>query len=155
MNKSYLLKTAGELKSVSQKASDEYQTKSDELISRMNEIMLNRSDIVSLVGAKNLDMMKDNHANHVRFISSIIKNYHSEVMVDTVLWVFNAYQSHGFNSQYWAAQLNTWMKIMHDVFTKETYTEVLPFYEWMQVNIPTFVKVSKEINIPDPVHDVN
>ncbi len=153
MDKTYLLKEAKRLKAVSKKASEEYQSKADELVSKMNELMQNRPDIEELVGAKNLSMMKDNHSNHIRFISSIIQNYNAEVMVDTVLWVFNAYQNHGFKSNYWAAQLNTWMEIMKGVFTEETYKEVYPFYNWMQVNIPVFVKVSEEVKeAPKSLH---
>jgi len=153
MDKSYLLKTAKNLKAVSKNASKEFQVKSDELISKMNELMLNRPDIKKLVGKENIPMMKDNHANHIRFISSIMQNFNPEAMVDTVLWVFNAYQNHGFQSQYWAAQLNTWMDVLKGVLSKETYKEVFPYYEWMQVNIPVFVLVSEQVKeAPESLH---
>jgi hypothetical protein len=88
--------------------------------------------------------MKDNHSNHVRFIASILKNYNHDVLVDTVLWVFRAYRSHGFTTNYWAAQLNTWIIVIKEALTPESFVEVYPYYEWMQVNIPLFVKVSDE-----------
>jgi hypothetical protein len=106
--------------------------------------MLNRADLENLIGENNIDMMKDNHSNHVRFISSILKNHNSEVLVDTILWVFRAYRSHGFASNYWSAQLNTWITIFQEVLTAESYQEVYPYYEWMQINIPTFVILSDE-----------
>lgn len=153
MNKNYLLKTAKELKSASPQAADEYLNKKDELTHKINEAMLNRPDIKKLVGKDNLDMMKDNHANHVRFIGSVLKKYNAEVMTNTVLWVFNTYLSHGFTSNYWAAQLNSWIEILKEVLTPQTYEEVFPLYEWMQVNIPVFVKVSEEIDdVPDSLH---
>lgn len=88
--------------------------------------------------------MKDNHANHVRFIASILKNYNPDVLVDTVLWVFRAYRSHGFTTNYWAAQLNAWITILKETLTPESYKEVYFYYEWMQINIPTFVILSDE-----------
>lgn len=106
--------------------------------------MLERPDLNDLIGENNTDMMKDNHANHVRFIASILKNHNSDVLVDTVLWVFRAYRSHGFTSNYWAAQLNAWIVIMKEVLTPESYREVYPYYEWMQINIPSFVLLSDE-----------
>ncbi len=43
--------------------------------------MSERPDIESLVGANNIDMMKDNHANHVRFIASLLKNHDPEYLL--------------------------------------------------------------------------
>lgn len=106
--------------------------------------MLDRSDLVHLIGENNMEMMKDNHANHVRFIASILKNYNAEVLMDTVLWVFRAYRSHGFSTSYWAAQLNAWIIIMKESLSSEAFREVYPLYKWMQIHIPVFVKLSDE-----------
>lgn len=144
MDKNFLLETAQQLKQVSIKTAEEYHQKAEQLISKINTIMLERPDIESLVGANNINMMKDNHANHVRFIASILKNHNPDVLVDTVLWVFRAYRSHGFTTNYWAAQLNTWIIIIKEVLTPECFVEVYPYYEWLQLNIPIFVKVSDE-----------
>lgn len=144
MNKTTLLETADQLKQVSEIAANEYQDKADLLISKMNNRMLERPDIIGLVGESNLNMMKDNHSNHIRFISSMLKNKNSEVLVETILWVFRAYRSHHFTSNYWAAQLNTWLLIFKEELTVESYNEIYPYYEWMQINIPVFVKVSDE-----------
>lgn len=144
MDKKFLLETAQQLKQVSVKTADEYHQNAEQLTTKMNALMIERPDIKDLVGANNINMMKDNHANHVRFIASILKNYNADVLVDTVLWVFRAYRSHGFTTNYWAAQLNTWMTVIKEVLTSESFVEVYPFYEWMQINIPLFVKVSDE-----------
>lgn len=153
MDKNFLLETASQLKKVSVKTAEEYHRNTDKLITEMNTLMLERPDIESLVGKNNINMMKDNHANHVRFIASILKNYNHEVLVDTVLWVFRAYRSHGFTTNYWAAQLNTWIIVIKEVLTPESFVETYPYYEWMQVNIPLFVKVSDEkLEAPNSLH---
>ena len=87
MDRNYLLETAMQLKQVSVKTAEEYHQNGDKLIARMNALMLERADIEGLVGANNISMMKDNHANHIRFIASILKNHNPDVLVDTVLWV--------------------------------------------------------------------
>ena len=153
MDKKYLLETARQLKQVSVKTADEYHQNAEKLTARMNSLMLERTDLEDLVGANNISMMKDNHANHIRFIASILKNYNPDVLVDTVLWVFRAYRSHGFTTNYWAAQLNTWIVVMKEVLNRDTFIEVYPYYEWMQVNIPQFVKVSDEkLESPNSLH---
>ena len=153
MDKNYLLETAMQLKHVSVKSAEEYHQNAEKLVTKMNTLMLGRPDIESLVGSNNINMMKDNHANHVRFIASILKNYNADVLVDTVLWVFRAYRSHGFTTNYWAAQLNTWMTVVKEVLTPESFVEVYPYYEWLQVNIPLFVMVSDEkLEAPNSLH---
>lgn len=142
MDKKYLIKTAKHINQVNANTFKEYNSKLDTLIQLMNEKMLSRSDISELVGEKNIDMMKDNHANHARFIASLLKEYTPEVFVDTVLWVFRAYQSRDFHSNYWAAQLNSWIEVLKKELSEKSFNEILPYYEWMQVNIPIFVKLS-------------
>lgn len=144
MNRDELLVTAGKIRQVSESTYQEYFQKGDLLTGKMNVLMLNRSDLAHLIGENNVEMMKDNHANHVRFIASILKNYNAEVLTDTVLWVFRAYRSHGFSTNYWAAQLNAWIVIMKETLSTEAFHEVYPVYEWMQVHIPVFVKLSDE-----------
>lgn len=133
MNKAYLLQTCRELKGFSNKASEEYFMKSEVLLSEMNAIMLKRADIKDLVGEENLLMMQDNHSNHIRFIASILKEFNPEVLVETILWVFRAYRSHGFSTNYWAAQLNTWIEVLKNQLSAESYLEINPLYNWMQI----------------------
>jgi hypothetical protein len=144
MDKNYLINTASLLKDVSPETAEEYMKKSEQLTYRINSMMLARTDIENLIGKDNIGMMKDNHSNHVRFIGSILKNNNPHVLVNTVLWVFRAYLNHGFTSNYWASQLNEWFHILEETLSEKSYNEIYPYYEWMQVNIPIFVKVSKE-----------
>jgi len=153
MTKTELLQTAQLLRQVDARVSSEYEQKSGQLNAKINQLMLERADIKELVGEINISMMKDNHANHVRFIASILRNHNPEILVDTVLWVFRAYRSRGFSSNYWAAQLNTWIEIIKEELSTETYHQVFPLYEWMQLNIPTFVKLSDEkLELPGSLH---
>lgn len=152
MDKNRLFETASHLAQVSEQAALEYHEKSEQLIAMMNREMLKREDVKELVG-NNLEMMKDNHGNHVRFIASVLKNPDSEVLVETILWVFRAYRSHGFTTNYWAAQLNTWLKVLKEVLTDSAYQEIYPYYEWMQVNIPLFIKFSgQDLNSSNSLH---
>ena len=146
MDKKILIKSAGELRSVSKAAANEYILKSDTLIAEINNRMSNRPDLLPLIGESNLTMMKDNHANHVRFIGSILKNRNDEILVETILWVFRAYRNHGFSLGYWAAQLSTWIDILRKALTEDSFEEIYPYYEWMQVNIPLFSLVSSKMD---------
>lgn len=144
MDKNILEQSLKALSQVSDKTYEEYDKKSSDLTSKMNATFLERPDLTSLIGENNIDMMKDNHANHARFMASIFKFYNPDVLLETVLWVFKAYRSHGFNDQYWSAQLSTWMELLKVELSTSSFKEVLPYYEWMQTNIAIFVRLSDE-----------
>lgn len=153
MTKEALIKTANELNQVQQEYLTEYNKKRDLLIETMNQRMLARPDIEKIVGTDNLSMMKDNHANHARFMESVFRNHSPEVLVDTILWVFRAYMSRGFTSTYWAAQLNFWMEIYKETLTNDCYQAIYPYYEWMQINIPVFTILAEtEISAAKSAH---
>ncbi len=97
MQKDSLVKSADKISKVSDDSIKEYVDKMDILAAKMNEVILKREDIFELIGGnKNIEMMKDNHNNHLRFVASILETPDSETLVDTVLWVFRAYMSRGF-----------------------------------------------------------
>ncbi len=144
MDKKYLIDIASKLNNVKQSSISEYQDKIDLLVGKMNTFMLGRTDINELIGEGGEAMMKDNHMNHARFIASILANFNPEVLVETVLWVFRSYRSHGFTTNYWSAQLNAWIESLKENLSAEAYKDIFPLYEWLLVNIPLFVKLSDE-----------
>ncbi|HNZ71711.1 MAG TPA: hypothetical protein PKJ43_03770 [Prolixibacteraceae bacterium] len=143
MNREGLIESAGKLISFDSAAVLEYEKKLPIMVQLMNEKMEARNDISDLVG-DNVLMMRDNHANHARFILSVMQNFNAEVLVDTILWVFRAYRSRNFHSSYWAAQLNTWLLVFESELSPSAYREIWRIYNWMQVNIPSFVICSDD-----------
>jgi len=144
MQREDLLVSANKLQQVSKKSALEFGLKREFLVDLMNKKMENHFDLLEMVGTDNLEMMRDNHANHARFLESIFNEYSPEILVDTVLWVFRAYRSRNFSSTYWAAQLNTWIEIYKAELSPECFKEIYPYYKWMQINIPTFNKLAEE-----------
>jgi len=142
MTKEQLLKTADELPKVSSEALEEYASRRDQMVSMINETMLARPDVKELVGENNLDIMKDNHANHARFVESILRKPDAQTLVETCLWVFRAYRSRGFHSSYWSAQLNTWVDVMKKNLNSSAAEAVYPLYNWFIIHIPDFTALS-------------
>lgn len=147
MKKDYLYEKAHGLKTLSPACIKEIEDKKANLLDKINKKMLDRKDIQDMVGEKNIEIMKDNHSNHLLFMLSIFKEHQPRILVDTILWVFRAYRSRGFKSTYWAAQLNSWMDIYKAELSEKSYSEVFPYYEYMLINIPSFVQIS-ELEIP-------
>lgn len=144
MNKEYLLNSATKLKKPSEEAIAEFASKSAVITTMINDRLSKRADIVQLIGEGNLDMMYDNHRNHIRFMISLFSDYSPVVFIETVLWVFRAYRSHGFKLTYWPAQLDSWVDIFKNKLSQECFDQIYPFYDWMIVNNPLFAMLSDQ-----------
>jgi len=160
MTREELIVSARKLVQPSQKAVSEYARHRETMASDINRLMRGRADIDYMVGG-NLSMMEDNHRNHARFMESLLGFYTPEVLVDTVLWVFRAYRAHGFQLTYWPAQLDTWVEVLRNHLSDESFQEIYPFYHWMIVNQAAFAALSDsflEGKLPDfggkAAHDV-
>ncbi|MBI9074843.1 MAG: hypothetical protein JEZ02_05455 [Desulfatibacillum sp.] len=142
--KERLVNTASELVQPSQSAVQAFSQKRDQLSAKGNQIMGERQDLEKLLGPGNVRMAEDNNRNFARFMESMFLEYDPKVLVETVLWVFRAYRSHGFQTTYWAANLNIWVGMINQELPRETFEAIYPFYNWLIVNIPIFVKLTEE-----------
>ena len=148
-----LLATAQKLPQFNEKLALEFTSKRESLVEDMNKRMEGRAELADLIGLNNVEMMKDNHANHARFLESIFYQTSAETLVDTVLWVFKAYRARNFRSSYWSAQLNGWIEIYKAELSNECFNAVYPYYSWMLIHIPDFTRLADEkLSIPDALH---
>jgi hypothetical protein len=141
MTREDLLKSASALTPPPSAAAEEYGRMRERLAAEINRIMTSRPDAAFLSGG-NLAMMEDNHRNHARFMASLFTAWDPGVLVDTVLWVFRAYRSHGFPLTYWPAQLDTWAETLKRELSAEGFRSIYPVYHWMIVHQPAFVALS-------------
>jgi len=139
LGKDDLVRSAKQIPTIKQEAADAYGSHREKMVALVNEAIEARADVKELVGEVNLDMMRDNHANHARFIESLLGRFNAEELVDTVLWVFSAYRSRGFHDAYWSAQLNTWLGVLRKELPREHFDSIEPLYQWLVVNVPQFV----------------
>jgi len=144
MNIDHLLNSAASLPTIDKIAVDEYQSKTDRMIALLNEKVLEREDIRNLIGQGNEQMMQDNHANHARFIYSIMKKPNNQVFVSSILWMFRTYHSHGFSVNYWSVELNIWLNILKDQLSVNSFNQIAPIYSWMKDNVHVFAEIAKE-----------
>ncbi len=140
--KERILKTASVLKQPGESSMKEFETKWENLAARGTLMLMDRPDVEKLIGKGNESMAEDNNRNFPRFMASLFLDYKPDVLVQTVLWVFRAYRSHGFQTTYWAANLNLWVDLLKKELTPAAFEEIYPFYDWLIVNIPVFVKLT-------------
>jgi hypothetical protein len=156
--KDALLATARTLVPPPETATREFEHKWEQVAAAGTRLLMERPDLEKLVGKGNEKMAEDNNRNFPRFMLSLFSNYHPAVFVETVLWVFRAYRSHGFHTTYWAANLNIWTDLLQNELSADAWKQIYPFYNWLIVNIPVFTTVTDtELHgfastIPDHLH---
>ena len=128
----------------SEKSADEFSSMREKLVVELNNQMLVRQDLEQLIGSGNEEMMKTNSANMTLFMESIFVVFSPETLLNTVIWVFNSYKSHGFQPLYWATYLSCFTSILRRNLSDESLQEILPFFDWLIVNTPAFDEISNK-----------
>ena len=142
MNTEQLQHTARKLRQPDAPAAATFEACRESLAEELSRRMMVRPDIEKLIGPGNLPMMQDNSRNFCRFMSTMFRGYEPDVLVQTVLWVFRAYRSHGFQPTYWAANLDTFVEILRERIAPASFQSLYPFFQWLIVNIPIFVTIT-------------
>jgi len=140
--KGQILETAKKLKQPNDAFVQEFDGKWEAIAGIGTQILMERPDFEKLIGTNNGNMAEDNNRNFPRFMTALFLDYKPEVLVENVLWVFRAYRAHGFQTAYWAANLNIWVELLKKELTPEAFKEIYPFYNWLIVNIPAFVSIT-------------
>lgn len=138
----HLLDTAIKLKPPEEGFYREFEGKWEQLAAMGTKALFDREDLDKLIGPGNQQMAADNNRNFPRFMLSLFTNYNPEVFVETVLWVFRAYRSHGFHTTYWAANLNLWVEMLKKELSPGAFGEIYPYYAWLIINIPVFTQLT-------------
>ena len=135
---------AKKINAPSESSLKEFSEKWEQIAGEGSKKLSSRADYEKLVGKGNQQMAEDNNRNFPRFMLSLFSDYKPEVFLETVLWVFRAYRSHGFQTTYWPANLNLWVDLLKKELSPDAFKEIEPFYNWIIVNIPVFVKLTDE-----------
>lgn len=120
----------------------EFAEKREAMAAMVNREMNARDDLLKLVGADGVRMSEDNNRNFPLFMESLFLDYHPEVLVDTALWVFRSYRSHGFAPIYWPANLDTWVEVLRRELSPPAFSAIFDFYRWLIINIPIFTTLT-------------
>lgn len=145
MNLEALVKSAEQLGPFPAEAAEHIRKNQELLLARVNQRLIERDDIHLLIGENNLELMKDNHANHIRFMRSMLQAFHPQELVETVFWVFRVYRARGFSSLYWSVQMNSWLEELEELLPESAFHSIAPLYEWIIVHIPAFDTLSSDV----------
>jgi hypothetical protein len=144
MRQADLIRAAQGLRPVAPEAAREFAEKREGLAMALTQRMLARPDLERLVGVGNADMMQNDSRNMTRFLATMYEHLAPETLVETVLWVFRAYRSHGFQVTFWAANLDTLLEALREQTSPAAYRDLSPLVEWLIVHVPAFTALSDQ-----------
>jgi len=128
---------------VSAEASDEYEINKDFMLDFVNNEMSKRKDLVQLIGGNSLQMMYDNHRNHVHFMINVFKFSLFEMLVRLVPWVYKSYHNHGFSYEYFPVELKAWKNAVKKFLSKSNASEIIKIYDWLINKHKKMIELSK------------
>jgi MerR family transcriptional regulator, light-induced transcriptional regulator len=138
-----LISSCLNLPKVTKDAADAYVEASEQLLQRVNEQMEDNPRIREMIGGNPIDMMRDNHRNHARFMAAVFSFNSLELMVKTVPWVYRAYHARGFQYDYFPAELIAWQIAIHDVIAPpEQRDGILAIYRWLVQHHDQMIRLS-------------
>ncbi|MDD3258185.1 MAG: hypothetical protein PHN97_01925, partial [Smithellaceae bacterium] len=114
-----LIREARECLQVSPEATARYIKAKDILLEEVNARMTAHPGISNLTGGNPMSMMRDNHSNHLDFMSTVFEFNSFELLVKTVPWVYRSYHSHGFSFDYFPLELEAWKKAVSQFLSPE------------------------------------
>lgn len=139
-----LIKEAQKKLAISPEASKDYEEKKDFMLDYINGEISKRQDILELIGGNPLQMMYDNHRNHVTFMINVFKYSLFDMLVRIVPWVYKAYHNHGFSYDYFPAELETWKKAVNKFLPESSAKEINKTYDWLIKKHREMIELSKK-----------
>lgn len=144
MDKDRLIAKAAELTKPSTAAAGEYGERGQALASAVTSRLGSRPDLAELIGPDNVELMADNHANHVLYMESVFHSFNPGLFVETLIWVVRTYLAHGFSPDYWRVQLPLFREAADENLSAETVAEIEPFYRWLEDHLDELVRLGRE-----------
>lgn len=138
-----LIKEAEKILTVSNESAEEYEKNKDSMLDFVNTEISKRKDLFQLIGGNSLQMMFDNHRNHVNFMINVFKFSLFEMLVKIVPWVYKSYYNHGFLYDYFLVELETWKKAVEKFLTKSSANQIIKTYEWLIEKHEKMIELSK------------
>ncbi len=126
-------------------AAEDYKLNIDNMVQDVDNTLLSRTDINTLIGEDGIDMMKLNHRNHASFISVVLFLKRYSVLVETLPWVYRAYHSNGFSYNYFPVVIAEWVNKVKRYLKPENAEAIVELYRYIMDLHDETIKLSENI----------
>ncbi len=116
-----------------------------------------RPDLKDLIGADNVELMRDNHRNHVAFMDNVFFLGNYNLLARIVPWVYRVYTARGFTLDYFPVELQAWADAIRNRMPPQQAAPILAVYAWMIRHHDDFAQQAHlpEAVAPAPVHAID
>ena len=131
-----------------------YRSERDDLIARVNDAVLSHPALGELIGGCPVDLVRDNHHNHFRFMLSVFELDLPELLQQVVPWVYRAYISRGFSPDYFPVELSAWQQAVEEELAASEAAPIRDVYQWMLERHDKMLEASRgeEARLANPEH---
>jgi methanogenic corrinoid protein MtbC1 len=126
-----LLNQSDSFSQVQAPAATEYAENIDVLTEKVDRTMEAKSNLQRLIGTNSVAVMKDNHANHARFMSTVFHFSAFTMLLRVMVWVYRSYHARGFSYEYFREVLETWIGAVEDTLSADAAQSVCAVYRRM------------------------
>ncbi|MFP4175672.1 MAG: B12-binding domain-containing protein [Candidatus Brocadiia bacterium] len=133
---------------VSQKAAQAYLDHLEAMKVQVDERVLGRGDISSIIGSCPVDSVSANHRNHARFMAAVFHFGLPTMLVRMLPWVYSVYINRGVAPEYFRVELEAWDKEVGKQLSRDLAAPVQSVYRWMLNQHDQMVSVSSRVNDP-------
>jgi MerR family transcriptional regulator, light-induced transcriptional regulator len=131
-----------------------YHNQRDALTDYVNANMTKKNDIDRLIGSNQLEMMYDNHRNHVNFMDNVFFLNNFELLARIIPWVYRAYSGHGFSFDYFPIVLGAWQEAISTLIDPALQPPLKQIYSWMIQNHTVMISVAGDVSSNFSIQDV-
>lgn len=141
-NTNLITNNLAEVFPISSDASESYGKVLAELVDYVNTKLELNPKIHQLIGGNPLYLMHNNHKNHAMFMGTVFKMNSSELLANTIPWVYRAYRARGFSYDYFIVEIEAWKDAINKYLDKSLANEIIKVYNWMIANHETMINLS-------------
>lgn len=116
---------------VSPESAQAYEKEKETLLQIVNDRLTKHPDLARFLGASSLQVMYDNHRNHVNFMINVLKLNEFAMLARMVPWVYRVYHRHGFSYDYFLEELRAWQNAVLARLNEKHAKEINRVYDWL------------------------
>lgn len=120
------------------------------LTRKVDKIMTKGMNSTWLIGDNPLPVMYDNHENHARFISNVLKMRDLELLNTNLPWVLKSYEARGISRDYFSQVLEAWKSAISSTLSPEAAADINKIYDWMMEKLPEIWDVIDKLKEEQP-----
>ena len=142
------------IKMVSSSAAKEYRRNMYTIAHSVDFALDGASNKSELLGCAPLELLRNNHKNHVHFLANVFELNDFELLKKTIPWVYRSYHSHGVPYDYFSFSLQAWQNAIKEHLTEKSANEICPIYAWMLAHHNDWIELAEDRTDMDETPEV-